>query len=606
MKVRHRKGLASRPGPESCGGVREGVVEALTGEGAGQPLSREITESGAPTLLSEAEGHIDEGATRESSTSPTRSKTLSMRRSSPNRNCEISSAPAAKLAAGRLGKAIGRTPDIQAGEKSDACVVPMNDPNNGAASKPAQAEGREGRRAAKRNTEAPPAPRTQRRIRASMGLDGVREAARAAKATGKEVRFTALLHHVTPALLRESFMQLKRDAAAGVDGVRWREYEAGLDERVVKLWDAVQSGRYRAQPSRRVYIPKADGKQRPLGIAALEDKIVQQAVVTVLTPIYEATFLGFSYGFRPGRNQHQALDAVVVGMQAKRVNWVLDADIKAFFDTVDHGWMMRFLEHRIGDTRVLRLIRKWLTAGVVEDGQKTDVRVGTPQGAVISPLLANIYLHYVFDLWTHQWRGRHARGDVMIVRYADDSVLGFESKADVERFIEDLKVRFAQFGLALNEDKTRVLQFGRFAVQTRARQGLGKPPTFDFLGFTHICGRSRSNGWFQLKRLTSAKRMRASLKAIRQALIRRMHEPIPVVGRWLRRVVQGYFNYYAVPGNVVRLDAFRKEVSRAWLHALRRRGQRGRMPWSRFGLLIKRYLPRVRVLHPYPHQRFAL
>ena len=327
--------------------------------------------------------------------------------------------------------------------------------------------------------------------------------------------------------------------------------------------------------------------------------------MTVLTPIYEANFLGFSYGFRPGRNQHQALDAVVVGMQTKRVNWVLDADIKAFFDTVDHAWMMRFLEHRVGDTRVLRLIRKWLTAGVVEHGHRTEVRVGTPQGAVISPLLANIYLHYVFDLWTHQWRGRHARGDVMMVRYADDSVLGFESKADVDRFLEDLKVRFAQFGLTLNEDKTRVLQFGRFATQARAKQGLPKPLTFDFLGFTHICGKSRSNGWFQLKRLTSAKRMRIRLKAIRQALTRRMHAPIPEVGRWLRRVVQGYFNYHAVPGNVDRLDAFRKDVSRAWLHALRRRGQRGRMPWSRFAQLVDRYLPRARVLHPYPHQRFA-
>lgn len=605
MKVRHRKGIANHPGPESCGGAREGVVEALTGESAGQPLSREIRQSGAPTLLSEAEGHIGEGATREPSASPTRSKTLSMRRSSPNRNCEISSAPAAQLAAGGSGKAIGRTPDIHAGEKSDACVVPMNDPNNGAASKPAQAEGPEGRRAAKSNTEAPPAPRTQRRTRASMGLDGVREAARAAKASGKEVRFTALLHHITPELLHDSFKQLKRDAAAGVDGMRWREYEEGLDERIGKLWDAVQSGRYRAMPSRRVYIPKADGKQRPLGIAALEDKIVQQAVVTVLTPIYEANFLGFSYGFRPGRNQHQALDAVVVGMQTKRVNWVLDADIKAFFDTVDHAWMMRFLGHRIGDTRVLRLIRRWLTAGVVENGKKAEVRVGTPQGAVISPLLANIYLHYVFDLWAHQWRGRHARGDVMIVRYADDSVIGFESKADVDQFLEDLKARFAQFGLTLNEDKTRVLQFGRFAAQARAKQGLPKPPTFDFLGFTHICGKSRSNGWFQLKRLTSAKRMRARLKAIRQALTRRMHEPISAVGRWLRRVVQGYFNYHGVPGNVDRLDAFRKDVSRAWLHALRRRGQRGRMPWTRFAVLVDRYLPRARVLHPYPHQRFA-
>lgn len=605
MKVRHRKGLANHPGPESCGVAREGAIEALTGESAGQPLSREITHPGAPTLLSEAEGHTSEGDIREPSKGPARSKTLSMRRSSPNRNCEISSVPAVKSAAGGSGKANGRTPDVNAGEKSDACVLPMNDPNNSAASKPVQAEGLEGRRAAKSNTEASPASRTQRRTHASMGLDGVREVARAAKAAGRKVRFTALLHHITPQLLHDSFKHLKRDAAAGIDGVTWREYEEELDEQVDKLWEAVQSGRYRALPSRRVYIPKADGKQRPLGIAALEDKIVQQAVVTVLTPIYEADFLGFSYGFRPGRNQHQALDAVVVGVLAKRVNWVLDADIKAFFDTVEHAWMMRFLEHRIGDRRILRLIRKWLTAGVVEHGTKTEVQIGTPQGAVISPLLANIYLHYVFDLWAHRWRSREAQGGVMIVRYADDSVLGFESKTDVDRFLEDLKERLATFGLTLNEDKTRMLQFGRFAAQQRARQGLSKPPTFDFLGFTHICGTSRSNGWFQLKRLTSAKRMRASLKAIRQALMRRMHEPIPAVGRWLRRVVQGYFNYHAVPGNVYRLGFFRTEVSRAWLHALRRRGQRRRMPWSRFGPLVERYLPRVRVLHPYPHQRFA-
>ena len=528
-----------------------------------------------------------------------------MRRSSLNRNCEISPAPAAQLAAGGSGKAIGRTPDIHAGEKSDARVVPMNDPNNGAASKPVPAEGLEGRREAEGNTELPPAPRTQSRTRASMGLDGVREAARAAKAAGREVRFTALLHHISPQLLRDSFMHLKRNAAAGIDGVTWRDYEEGLDEKIGLLWAAVQCGRYRALPSRRVYIPKADGSQRPLGIAALEDKIVQQAVVTVLTPIYETDFLGFSYGFRPGRNQHQALDAVAVGMQKKRVNWVLDADIRAFFDTVDHAWMLRFLEHRIGDRRLLRLIRKWLTAGVVEQGKRSDVRVGTPQGAVISPLLANVYLHYVFDLWAQRWRSREAKGDVMIVRYADDSVLGFESKADVDRFLEDLKVRLAKFGLTLNETKTRVLQFGRFAAQARAKQGLPKPLTFDFLGFTHICGRNRSNGWFQLKRLTMAKRMRASLRAIRQVLLRRRHDPIPEIGSWLRRVVQGYFNYHAVPGNIQRLGAFRTEVARAWLHALRRRGQRGRMPWTRLGRLVGRYLPRVRVLHPYPAERFA-
>ena len=425
MKVRYRKGIANHPDPESCGGVREGATEALTGESAGQPLSREITQSGAPTLLSEAEGHTDEGALREPSKGPARSQTLSMHGNSLHGNWEISSAPAEQLAVGGSGKAYGHKPDIDADEKSDACVVPMNDPNNGAASKPASAEGPEGRRAAKRNVEQAPAPRTQSRTRASTGLDGVREAARAHKAAGKEVRFTALMHHITPQLLIDSFMKLKKSAAAGVDGVTWREYEEGLVGRIGQLWEAVQSGRYRALPSRRVYIPKADGKQRPLGIAAVEDKVVQQAVVMLLTPIYETDFLGFSYGFRPGRNQHQALDALWVGFHWKRVNWVLDADIKAFFDTVDHDWMLRFLEHRIGDKRVLRLIRKWLTAGVVEDGYKTAALVGTPQGAVISPLLANIYLHYVFDLWVQRWRRRDANGDVIVVRYADDSVAGF-------------------------------------------------------------------------------------------------------------------------------------------------------------------------------------
>lgn len=524
-----------------------------------------------------------------------------MRRSSLNRNWEISSGPVAQSAAGESGKADGHTPDRHTGEKSDACVVPKNDPNNSAASKAAPAEGREGRRAAKSNAELSPAPRTQRRTRASMGLDGVREAAR----KGKEVRFTALMHHITAQLLTDSFMHLKRTAAAGVDGVTWRQYEDGLAERISKLWEAVQSGRYRTLPSRRVYIPKADGKQRPLGIAALEDKIVQQAVVTVLTPIYEAAFLGFSYGFRPGRNQHQALDALWMGLHLKQVNYVLDADIRSFFDTIDHGWMMRFLEHRIADRRVLRLIRKWLTTGVAQAGQVMEARAGTPQGAVISPLLANIYLHYVYDLWTHQWRRRQAGGDVIVVRYADDSVVGFQVPADAWVFLGALRKRLAKFGLALNEEKTRILEFGRFAVKRRANRGQRRPETFDFLGFTHICGVTRTNGRFTVRRLTSAKRMRAALKKIRATLLRRRHEPIRVIGAWLRRVVQGYLNYHAVPGNIGRLARFRDEVSRAWLFALRRRSQRRRMPWARFTRLVGRYIPAARILHPHPNQRFA-
>ena len=438
-----------------------------------------------------------------------------------------------------------------------------------------------------------------------MGLDGVRRAARAAKASGKEIKFTALLHHITPHLLLESFNHLKRTAAPGVDGVRWRDYEEGLLMRLGNLWEAVQSGRYRALPSRHVYIRKADGGQRPLGIAALEDKIVQQAVVTVLTPIYETEFMGFSYGFRPGRGPHDALDALTVGIQKRRVGWILDADIRAFFDSVDHEWLMRFVAHRIADKRVLRLLRKWLTAGVVEDGQQTMVRVGTPQGAVISPLLANIYLHYVYDLWVHQWRGRQAGGVVTVVRYADDTVVGFERGADATRFHSDLTVRLAKFGLALNEAKTRLLEFGRYAAERRSRRGERRPETFDFLGFTHICGVTRTHGRFQVQRLTTKKRMRASLKEIRTALHRRRHEPIAQIGAWLRRVLQGYLQYHAVPGNHRRLGSFLWEVGRHWMFALRRRGQRRPMTWARLSRYIRRYFPPLRVLHPYPAVRFA-
>lgn len=434
-----------------------------------------------------------------------------------------------------------------------------------------------------------------------MGLDGVREVAR----KGRDVRFTALMHHITPDLLAESFLDLKRSAAAGVDGVTWREYENGLEDKIVALWDAVQSGRYRAQPSRRVYIPKADGSQRPLGIAALEDKIVQQAVATVLSAIYEADFLGFSYGFRPERGQHDALDALCIGLTRRKVNWVLDADIKSFFDTIDHDWMMRFLEHRIADGRVLRLIRKWLTAGVIENGKRTASLVGTPQGAVILPLLANVYLHYVFDLWTHRWRRRDAMGDVIVVRYADDSVVGFEFAEDARVFLDGLRKRLGQFGLSLNEAKTRILEFGRYAIERRARRGQRRPETFDFLGFTHICGQRRKTRSFIVRRLTVAKRLRATLKAIRVTLMQRRHASIKSVGVWLRRVVQGYLNYHAVPGNLKRLGMFRAEVCRAWMRALRRRSQRSRLTWERFQRLIALYIPKVRVLHPYPNQRFA-
>ncbi len=328
-------------------------------------------------------------------------------------------------------------------------------------------------------------------------------------------------------LLRDSYYALKRQAAPGVDGVTWQEYETGLEGRLTDLHNRVHRGAYRAQPSRRVYIPKADGRQRPLGIAALEDKIVQQAVVTILNQIYEVDFKGFSYGFRPGRSPHQALDALTVGIQRKRVNWVLDADIRGFFDNMSHEWTMKFVEHRVADRRILRLIQKWLKAGVSEDGQWSESKVGTPQGAVVSPLLANVYLHYVFDLWIEAWRQKVATGDVIVVRYADDLVVGFENRTEAERFLEAFRERLAKFGLELHPEKTRLIEFGRFAAQDREKRGEGKPETFTFLGFTHYCGKRRSNGAFIVWRKTAKKRMVAKLQAIKAELRLRMHERMP-------------------------------------------------------------------------------
>jgi group II intron reverse transcriptase/maturase len=418
------------------------------------------------------------------------------------------------------------------------------------------------------------------------------------------MKFTALLHHLTVGLLRESFFALKRKAAPGVDGTTWQEYETGLEGRLIDLHSRVHRGAYRAKPSRRVYIPKADGRQRPLGVAALEDKIVQQGVVTILNAIYEEDFLGFSYGFRPGRSQHQALDALSYALLQKKVNYVVDADIRSFFDRIDKSWMIKFMEHRVADRRILRLIQKWLNAGVMEEGQWSETETGTPQGAVISPLLANIYLHYAFDLWVEAWRKKCAQGDVIVIRYADDTVLGFQHQAEADRFLQDLRERLGKFGLELHPDKTRRIEFGRSAETSRKRRGEGKPETFDFLGFTHICGKTR-DGAFTVRRQTISKRMRAKLQEIKQQLQRRMHEPVPQTGKWLQSVVQGYFNYHAVPGNLDRLGDFRARVTRFWRRTLRRRGQRRPINWARLHRLAERWLPRPRVLHPYPAQRFA-
>jgi len=443
--------------------------------------------------------------------------------------------------------------------------------------------------------------RTQDRETASRGLQGVREAAQ----RDKGLRFTTLLHHVNEKLLLDSFYQLKKEAAPGVDRVTWGEYEQGVEDRIKELHDRVHRGAYRAQPSRRVYIPKPDGRRRPLGIAALEDKVVQQAVVTVLNHIYEGDFAGFSYGFRPGRGAHGALDSLSAGIMTKKVNWILDADIQGFFDNIDHEKLMELIELRIADQRILRLIRKWLKAGVSEDGQWSETKVGTPQGAVISPLLANIYLHYVLDQWVMGWRKENAGGEVIIVRYADDFVLGFQHRPDADRFVEQLRKRMADYGLELHSEKTRLIEFGRFAAGNRERNGAGKPETFNFLGFTHICGTIRKSGKFTVLRKTIGKRMTAKLKNISAELRRRRHDPIQQTGDWLKRVVQGYFNYHAVPGNLRRLYTFRGETARRWLLSLRRRSQRSRWTWERFERLINQHLPEPKVLHPYPLTRFC-
>jgi len=483
------------------------------------------------------------------------------------------------------------------GGESDGRVVPMKGSNKDGQP---SAESLEGRRSTKENIEQSTPPRTQSRTSESRGLLGVREAAR----KEKRAQFTALLHHVTVAQLRQSFYTLKREAAPGVDGTTWYEYETDLDAQLTSLHGRVHTGTYRAQPSRRTYIPKADGRQRPLGIAALEDKIVQHAVVTVLNAIYEEDFLGFSYGFRPGRSQHDALDALWVGIMRTRVNWVLDADIRDFFSTIDHEWMIKFVKHRIADRRIHRLIQKWLRAGVSEAGTWSPTEVGTPQGAVASPLLANVYLHYVFDLWVRRWRHRSATGDMIVVRYADDAVVGFEHRSDAERFLQDWRDRLRQFGLELHPDKTRLIEFGRHAAEQRKQRGEGKPETFNFLGFTHVCGTTRKTGRFIVKRQTIRKRLSAKLQALKAELRHRWHVPVGQLGQWLRSVVQGWFNYHAVPGNMDSLNTFRSQVLRYWFRALRRRGQRRPLTWARFLRLVRRWLPSARILHPHPNVRF--
>jgi group II intron reverse transcriptase/maturase len=482
--------------------------------------------------------------------------------------------------------------------KSDRSVVPGKLPNK--AEEPA-AEAGEGRERAKGNSRECNALRTPSRGGASSALERVRQAAEG----DRKQRFTALLHHVYDVeRLRTAYYALKRDAAAGVDGETWEHYGEGLEEHLQDLAGRLRRGAYRAKPVRRAYIPKAGGGQRPLGVPALEDKIVQRAVVEVLHAIYEVDFLGFSYGFRPGRSPHQALDALTVGITTKKVNWVLDADIRGCFDTLDHGWLVKFVEHRVADRRVVRLIQKWLNAGVLEEGQRTRSEVGTVQGGSVSPLLANIYLHYVFDLWAQRWRKKQARGDVVLVRFADDFVVGFEHREEAEQFLTELRERFAKFGLTLHPDKTRLIEFGRFADRDRRARGDGKPETFNFLGFTHSCGKTR-RGKFTVLRQTMRQRWQAKLKAVKAELRRRLHEPLSAVGDYLGSVVRGHVRYYGVPMNGPSIVAFREAIGRLWMRALKRRSQSHHLSWERMTRYIDRWLPPARICHPYPRERLA-
>jgi RNA-directed DNA polymerase len=486
--------------------------------------------------------------------------------------------------------------------KSDRAVVPAKSPNK--AGKQPAAEGMEGSALAKGNSSGQNTRRIQGRERVQNALGRVRQVA----VRERKLKFTSLMHHIASVdTLREAYFSLKRDAASGVDGMTWKHYGEDLEACLADLAARLKRGAYRAKPVKRTYIPKADGKQRPLGVPVLEDKIVQYACVLVLNAVYETEFLGFSYGYRPGRSQHKCLDALYVGMLTKKVNWIVDADIRGFFDTIDHGWLVKFIEHRIGDPRVVRLIRKWLKAGVMEQGEWKAVDEGTPQGGVISPLLSNVFLHYVFDLWINHWRKTQSvSGDVIVVRWADDFVIGFQNRAAAERCLAELKKRFEKFGLALHPEKTRLIQFGPYAAADRIRRGQGRPETFDFLGFTHICGKKRGNGMYTVVRRTAKKRMSRKLQEVKAELRRRMHEPIARQGKWLGSVVGGFIRYHGVPTNAKALQRFRFQIGGYWHHALRMRGSRRRVTWERMYRLIDRWLPPATVCHPYPLKRMGV
>lgn len=485
--------------------------------------------------------------------------------------------------------------------KSDDFVLPEKQANNKSVST-GSAEHVEGRRSTKRKEGQLDTGQTQGWETVQRKLELLHQKARG----DKKLRFNSIMHHVwNPLVLLRAYQNIKSSASAGVDGQTYDDYGANLNENLAKLSERLRQGGYHAKPVRRVYIPKADGKRRPLGIPVHEDKIVQRAVTMVLNTIYEADFQGFSYGFRPKRSQHQALDALYAGLMTRRVRWILDADIENFFGQVDHDWLIRFMQHRIADSRILRLIVKWLKAGIMVKGILTQAEEGTPQGGSISPLLANIYLHYVMDLWTQQWRTKKAQGELIIVRYADDAVLGFQHNMDCERYLAELKDRLAQFGLSLNLQKTRLLEFGRYAIPNRANRGEGKPETFDFLGFTHICGKTLQ-GNFTIIRHTIKKRLRTKVLLIKEELRKRMHMRIADTGKWLTRVLAGHYRYYGVSGNLDTMEQFRYQILVRWFSILKRRSQQRTLKWTDMDKIARQWLPRPKVYHDHPLERFGV
>lgn len=563
------------------------------GDRASKPAS-----SRKPTPSHSADGHdVSPTIVDVALTFPPRSKEFGKLRESPAREPGDLDGASPSMVGGRQAREGESRNPLQAVEKSDASIVPKKS----AKTRVTPVEPMEGRVAAKGKSTARNASPTQCGQDALTFLQRIGERA---KQKPKE-QWTNLLSHIRVPLLKEAYQRLRRNAAAGVDEVTWNEYGERLDERLLDLQDRIHRGSYHPQPVRRVLIPKGDGSTRPLGLVALEDKLAQQAVRMMLEPIYEVEFIGFSYGFRPKRSAHDALDALVVAIK-RRVNWVLDADIRAYFDTIDHGHLQRFIEHRIGDSRMVRLLMKWVKAGVLEDGKLHEAKEGTPQGAIISPLLANLYLHYVFDLWICQWRNRHAHGEMYVVRYADDLLLSFQKEQDARALHSALVERFARFGLKLHPDKTRVIEFGRFARQNRERRGLPKPETFDFLGFTHISGETR-DGKFLLHRRTSRKKRRAKLARLKEEIGRRRHQRVPVQHAWLSKVLEGHYRYYGVPTNYRALDQFRRHVGWLWHRSLQRRSQRGRWTLQRWRAFEQRLpLPFARLHHPWPDKRFAI